>query len=165
MVTVATTPSNAELKCPKCGYPLANLPTRTCPECGSAFEPAAVLKWHARHGCRRRWFISLAVMACVLYAPFSWLLWIEYPWSAYHWLWFRMWPILPGLPSTILLRSLGMRWPDWVEMIVMGLLTALLLLILTWLGSRGRWWLIITALIALALSCYNGWIGHILFNL
>lgn len=35
------------LRCPECRYPLVGLPTHRCPECGTAFEMADVVKpWH-----------------------------------------------------------------------------------------------------------------------
>lgn len=37
MDTVEPPPSDTGLKCPKCGYNLTALTTRTCPECGETF--------------------------------------------------------------------------------------------------------------------------------
>lgn len=158
-------PALTDLACPKCGYALHGLPTHTCPECGLNFDPE-VLRWRVRYRRRRAWLFSLAIMAFALYSPFSWLLWIDYPLSDYHWFWLRLWPILPGLPATILLRSvMTSHMPEWMEMVCMGLVSAVLLLFCTWLGARGRWWLVITAAIVLALSCFNGWVGYQLFQL
>lgn len=151
--------------CPECGYALTGLPTRTCPECGFNFDPT-VLKWRSRHAQRRRWLVSLMVMAFALYAPFGWLLWGDIWSDSQHQLWLALWPILPGLPATILLRHfMQPQWPQWAEMVAMGVFTALLLLLFTWLGTRGKRWLIITAIIVFALSCYNGWVGYMLFRM
>jgi hypothetical protein len=160
---VAKSLSNDDLKCPKCGYALAGLSTRICPECGVEFSPALIERANRRRR-RRQWLIALAVTAFAIYSPFSWLLWIDYPWSDYHWFWLRMWPILPGLPATILLRFVA-SMPEWAEMTCMAVLTALALLLLTWLGARGRRWLIIVAILAFALSSCNGWIGYVLFRI
>lgn len=154
-----------QLECPHCGYALAGLPSRTCPECGSAFDPATVQR-HLRRSRRRRWLLSAALMAFVMYAPFSWLLFIHYPWNHERWLWVKLWPILPGLPATLMLRlTFDARLPEWMEFTSMGLLTLFALLLFTWLGTRGKWWLIITAMLALAGACWNGWIGYQLFYL
>lgn len=105
-------------------------------------------------------------MAIAMYAPFSWLLFIDYPWSAYRRQWLHMWPILPGLPATILLRlASSARVPDWVEMTCMGVFAAAALLLFTWLGSRGIRWLIITAILVLAGSSYLAWVAYILFRM
>jgi hypothetical protein len=157
--------ATADRTCPKCGFALKGLTTAICPECGVEFTPA-LLERARRRQRRRRWLISLAIMAFAMYAPFSWLVWTGYPWGDYHWQWLRMWPILPGLPATILLRAfVRPDWPQWAEEIGMGVLTALLLLLFTWVGTRGRRWLIITAIIVFALSCYNGWVGYALFRM
>ncbi len=155
----------ADPTCPQCGYALAGLSRRTCPECGFNFDPV-VLLWRQRSARRRGWLLALAIMAFAMYAPFSWLLFIDYPWNDYHWLWLRMWPILPGLPATILLRFVTHdRLPDWGEFVCMGIFAFAALLLFAWLGTRGKWWLIMTAIIVLALSCYNGWVGYMLFQL
>jgi hypothetical protein len=161
MRRLASIASNlAAALCPKCDYALTGLAGSICPECGVECTPALLER--AR---RRRRVTALAVMACAMYAPFSWLLWIDYPWSGYHWLWLRMGPILPGLPATILLRIFGWRMPESIEMLCMVAFTALALLLFTWLGSRSRRWLIVTAIVVFALSCYNGWVGYILFRI
>lgn len=155
--------ASAELQCPNCGYALVGLPSRICPECGFNVDPV-VVQWRKRSVLRRNWLLSLCLMAFAMYAPFSWLLVINHPWDAYRWLWVRMWPILPGLPATILLRSVA-RLPEWAEMICMGAFAFALLGLFTWLGARSKRWLIITAAAILALSCCNGWVGYLLFQL
>ncbi len=157
--------ASAHLRCPNCQYSLVGLPSRVCPECGLNLDPV-VVRWRTRTVRRRHWWLSLNVMAFAMYAPFGWLLFIDYPWNSYHWLWVRMWPILPGLPATILLRSfLRLRLPDWAEMMCMGVFALSLLGLFTWLGTRGKRWLIFTAAAGLALSCCNGWVGYLLFQL
>ena len=54
---------------------------------------------------RRHWLaIAFLVVAFILYAPHGWLLFADYQWNEHHWLWMRLWPILPGLPATLLTR-------------------------------------------------------------
>ena len=38
----------------------------------------------------------LLVLFC-LYAPYAWLVLIDYPWDSYRWQWIKMWPVLPGI--------------------------------------------------------------------
>lgn len=155
----------ADLKCPKCGYALAGLPTRTCPECGFNFDPV-VLKWRIAHARRRRWLHSAAVIAFAMYAPFSWVLWIDEPWNSQRWLWIRIWPILPGISPTALINSAAhVRMSDGVMFLLMGAITLAALLQFSWLGSRGKRWLVITATIVFALSCCNAWVGYQLYRL
>ena len=126
----------------------------------------ALIERSRRLASRRRWLLSALVMVFVFYAPFSWLLWADVWTDSQHLLWLALWPILPGLPATILLRfTLPQQLPDWAEFTCMGLFAFAALLFFTWLGARGRWWLIIAAIIALALSSYNGWVGYILFRI
>lgn len=155
----------ADLKCPTCGYALTGLSRRTCPECGQAFDMSTIHR-ATRAARRRRWMISGLVMALAMYLPFSWLLWGDVWGESHHDLWLMLWPILPGLPTMMLLRVFGAQSsPQWVEFLCMGLFTLAAGMLFTWLGSRGRWWLVATALIVFVLSCYNGWVGYVLFRL
>jgi hypothetical protein len=165
MSRMAAALAYANLKCPQCGYALTGLSRRTCPECGGAFDMSTIE--HARRReRRRRWLVSALIMAAAIYLPFSWLLWGGVWTDSQHWLWLTLWPILPGLPVTILLRfALHHQLPEWGEFVCMGLFTLAVLMLVTWLGTRGRWWLVSTAVIVFALSCFNGWIGYVLFQL
>ena len=80
---------------------------------------------------------SFGVAAVCLYLPFAWLLVMDYPWSAYRLSWLKLWPILPGfvagaLPGPLLYSS---HLPYELE--TMAGATLLLLVGLTWLGTRG----------------------------
>jgi hypothetical protein len=162
-------PSNslplAGLNCPKCGYDLGGLRERVCPECGGAFDPAAIRRRH-RRARRRRWLISMAIMTIVLYAPYSWLLLIEYPWNEYRWFWIRMWPGLPLLlPGSLLSRRLfDVDVDEGIGLVVLIAMGVSLMLGLSWLGTRGRRILTITAVIVLTLSSLNAWCVYQVFR-
>jgi len=144
------------LRCLKCGYDLAGLLANTCPECGTTFDPAALPGLLRRRG-RRRWIVALASLLLVLYAPYSWLLWIDYPWSEYRWLWIKLWP---GLPMMLPVSIIGRRWLGFEPDEGCGLLLTIgmsvgLWLGLSWIGARGTRRLILIAAIVLALSMLN----------
>jgi hypothetical protein len=104
---------------------------------------------------------TLAVMVFCLHAPFTWVVLIDYSWSSYRWSWVRLWPVLPGLlPASVLHRA-----PDWIGLTVMGLVTAGLLALTTWIGRRGPATLRITAAVVLALSIANASIAYVLYRM
>jgi hypothetical protein len=91
-----------------------------------------------------------------LYAPFSWLLWINYPWSTYRTGWLRLSPILPGFVPGVLSSYLHrvLMFPT------MGLAALVLLVGLTWLGARGRIPLAVAAIVALMVSIPSAWVAY-----
>jgi hypothetical protein len=91
--------------------------------------------------------------------PFGWLL-LDYPWSAYRLHWLKLWPILPGfVPGAALFHP-----HDALEFTTMGVTTLVLLAGLTWLGSRGRYWLALAAGIALLVSVPSAWFAYAAFR-
>jgi hypothetical protein len=157
MASTKNTPLRFEgLRCPQCEYDLSGLSESVCPECGAAFDPAT-LPGLLRHRRRRRWIASLAIMFLALYAPYSWLLWINYPWSEYRWLWIKMWP---GLPMILPITLTSRRWLDikpdeGAGLALMIGLSVVLWLGLSWLGARRTRLLPALASIVLTLSILN----------
>ena len=114
-----------------------------------------------------RWWrvgTALAAVAVCLYAPFAWLVLIDYPWNAYRLSWLKLWPILPGflpgvLPGPLLYHS---HLPYEFE--TMAVTTVVLLVGLTWLGSRSRGGLAAAAGIALAIAVPTAAIAYAVFR-
>ncbi len=101
-----------------------------------------------------RWLSSVGTVVICLYAPFSWVLWINYP--RISWFWLRLWPILPGFVPGML-----SSYPDRILMFpTMGLAALVLLVALTWLGARGRVPLAVAAIVALMISMPSAWIAY-----
>ncbi len=145
-------PRAARLRCPHCSYALVGLSELRCPECGEPFDPQ-VLARPASGRCKAL-VRSLAVMLICLYPPYAWLLLADHPWSPYRWQWVKSWPVLPGLlPGGVLFRGSSTA----IKYTAMGVFTAVLLVGLTWLGSRSRRLLLIVVVIVLALSALNSW--------
>jgi hypothetical protein len=155
-----TTPSLSfkGLRCPKCRYDLSGLATPQCPECGSTFTHEMIRQAERRARWRQR-LIAAFVMFVVMYAPYAWLLIIDYPWSDYRLSGIIMWPGLPVLiPVHALGRAIG--FPDLNEIpgkIVLDVVGLASWFLLAWIGSRGRKRLIIIALVVLTLSLLNSW--------
>ena len=108
---------------------------------------------------------SLAVVATSLYAPFGWLLWIDYPWGGgYRLFWLKMWPILPGFLAGILPGALVFHRHLPYEMRVMGATTLLLLAGLTWLGASRERRLAMAAFLALLVSLPSAIVAYEVFR-
>jgi hypothetical protein len=151
--------------CPSCGYALRGLAGGTCPECGEELSQALFEKARRRHKRHRR-LVALAIIGFIMYVPHAWLVLIDHPWDQQRWLWLGLWPVLPGLPASLLDRFvLGLRLPDWLDFVTMGAFAAGELLLLSWLGSRSKRWLIGVSLVALPPSIYLGIVSHALFHL
>jgi hypothetical protein len=148
----------AGLRCPKCRYDLSGLSTPQCPECGTSFTPELLRKAERRARWRKR-VIAALVMFVVMYAPYSWLLFIDYPWSDYRVSWIIMWP---GLPVLLPLHALGraIGFPDFNEIfgkIVLDVIGLAFWMLLARISSHGRRRLIVLAGAVLALSLLNSW--------
>ncbi|MBM4107499.1 MAG: hypothetical protein FJ255_01580 [Phycisphaerae bacterium] len=97
---------------------------------------------------QRRWACSAT--AAALYLPFTWVLWIDYPWTDYRWLWVKMLPVLPGLlPSRLIV---GHAAPEWVLFTLAGVLSGAALASAGWLAGRSRAWLVGVTIAGLAYS-------------
>jgi len=162
---MAAPQSSADRTCPKCGYALKGLSSAVCPECGVEFTPALALRAQ-RRARRRRWLIAFLVVAIIMYAPHAWLLFIDHPWDEHHWLWMRLWPILPGLPATLLERFVfKVDLPEWGEFVSMGVFTLIALLLFTWIASRGKPALVAVIILVTPPSIYLGLASHSLFRM
>ena len=133
------------LHCPKCAYDLTALTVNRCPECGSAFDPAALRREQAIR--RPRWWIALiAVLACA-YGPFA--TWIPFQ---EHVEWFMLWPVLAGFFFGALLHPRGL-----LEFIVMGAATVLIVGGSWHLATRCWWALVRVCTLLLAWTSFNAW--------
>ena len=113
----------------------------------------------------RRMATAFAVSAACLWLPFSWLIFINYPWNNYHLYWLKLWPILPGLiPVGLPAHMMNMHPAQSLGFIAMGITTLLLLIGFTWLGSRGWIWLIVAALIELSITIPSAFSAYALFR-
>jgi hypothetical protein len=109
---------------------------------------------------RLRFRESFFLIAACLYAPFSWLLLIDYGWGDYRWQWLRLWPILPGfLPGAFFLHG-----NDTLEFTAWAATTFVLLFGLSWLGTRGTVGLAVALVVALAISVPSAYIAYALFR-
>jgi hypothetical protein len=99
---------------------------------------------------QKRRLVLLAILYCA-YSPYLWLL-SGYPWDDYRWGWIGMWPVLPGLlPGAYFFHATN----ETLEMACMGLAAVLFVAIATAVAARGKWFLVGTSLVVLALSILN----------
>lgn len=102
----------------------------------------------------------LAALLVCAYAPYAWLLGMDYPWSEYRWLWFKMWPILLGLlPRFIVPHTTAAE-----GLAIMAAATGLILALAIWSARRSRRALFITAGVLLTLSLLNSWGAYRIFR-
>ena len=104
----------------------------------------------------------LLVLVC-LYAPYAWLVLIDYPWDSYRWLWIKLWLLLPGV--LVHLSQTIHRLPDWLGFLIMGAVTCGIVALSTVLAARSKRLAIIVSIIVGLLSCANSWISYRLFLL
>jgi hypothetical protein len=104
----------------------------------------------------------LMVLVC-LYAPYAWLVLIDYPWDGYRWLWIKLWLVLPGILVPFIQPI--HRLPDWMGFIIMGVVTCVIVALSTVLAARSKGSAIIVSIIVGLLSCANSWISYRLFLL
>ncbi len=107
----------------------------------------------------RRRLGSLGIVLLCLYAPFSWLLFIDYPRSAYRWYWLAMWPVLPGFLAGVKFHS-----SEPLELTVMGLATAVAIGLLTYVGTLGVWGRVASIVLALAISVPTAMMSYLVFR-
>src|SRR3954451_5059737 len=102
----------------------------------------------------------LPALVC-LYAPYAWLVLMNYPWDSYRWYWIKTWPVPPGIlvhaNQTIHLL------PDWIGYLIMAAVTAGIFASITILAVRSRRSAIIVSVIVGLLSSANSWIAYQLF--
>lgn len=151
--------------CPICGYALMQTVKTTCPECGTQITADILLRAQTRT-MRRRWLLAMIVVGIVMYAPHSWLLWMDYPWNEHRMHWLRLAPLLPGLPAALLLRlQTNIALPEWAEYSCMAICTIVMLVLFSWLASRSRRWFISTLLLLIPPAIYLGVLTHAIFRL
>jgi hypothetical protein len=98
--------TDSSLRCPTCGYCLDGLPANRCPECGTEFDPAAILaapRTPSASESLARWVYGFNA-ACLL-ASLVLLMWVGSPMAA---LIFGLWAGLPYLTcagATYVLRD------------------------------------------------------------
>lgn len=102
----------------------------------------------------------LLVLVC-LYAPYSWLVLMNYPWNGYRWHWVKMWPVLPGI--LVHVNQTIHLLPDWIGYLIMGVVTGLIVTLITMLAARSRRSAIIVFFIVGLVSSVNSWISYQLF--
>jgi hypothetical protein len=100
------------------------------------------------------------VLVC-LYAPYAWLVLIDYPWDGYRWLWIKMWLMLPGI-LVLLNRGIHLL-PDWAGFLIMGLVACGIVALSTFLAARSKRSAIIVSIIVGLVSSANSWISYRLF--
>lgn len=107
---------------------------------GSTFIPG--FEWFDKLGWRAR----ACVLAAAMYAPYGWLLVMNYPWNEYRWMWIKMWLALPCLvPSMLLRRLISIELDDLVSVLVMSLVAVGSVVMLTqFTKNRGKWMVIAT---------------------
>jgi hypothetical protein len=105
---------------------------------------------------------SLLVLVC-LYAPYVWLVLIDYSWNSYRWQWIKMWLVLPGILVHII-QAIHLL-PDWMGFLIMGAVTCGIVALSTILAARSKRSAIIVSIIVGLLSCANSWITYKLFLL
>jgi len=102
---------------------------------------------------------SFAWIAICLYAPFAWVLLIDYPWNGYQWMWVKMLPVLPGF-----LIGIAFHPHDAAMFVAMGVATLAMLVAGTLLGRRGRLALCIVASVAFAVSAASSFFADVAFR-
>ena len=133
-------------RCPRCGYERRDDASR-CPECGLDADVAA--DWRRRGTPRSRWRRSIIATAILLWGPQTWVILMPGAWHGYRLSWIKMFPILPGLLPSLLVRRFGSD-SDALMFVVATIITLLLAGTAIWIASRGLWRLImIEALLAL----------------
>ena len=117
-------------------------------------------RWlEADEGRWRNRLFAFGITVLCLYGPFSWLLFISYSWNSYRMTWLMLWPILPGL-----IAGLPFHPRSSVEFPVMALATLILVVFLTYIGSKGIVGRIASAAIALAISVPTAMLAYTLFR-
>jgi hypothetical protein len=108
----------------------------------------------------RRWLAAFLTAIAVLYAPFGWLLVIDYPWDHYHFYWLKMWCILPGLLAGLPFHN---HDEPLVEFCIMGVATLVLIGLLTLMGSASRAWLVAESTVGLIFAIGTSAVAYRLF--
>ena len=111
-------------------------------------------------GRGRRVILAFTTVSLALYAPFAWLLQLDFATKSYHFQWLCMWPILPGLVAGIPLKR---HYDDPGLIAGSGIAAAIFLIVLTSVGARFRLGLPIALAVALVISIPTSFLSHWLF--
>ena len=106
---------------------------------------------------------SLVLIVAVVYLPYAWILSLNFVSIDYHWHWFKMWPILPGL----LISHMGLRLhqsPDYVSSAVSALVSLGIIWTAVWLAQRNVWWQVGISIGLLAASALSSFVCYALFR-
>lgn len=109
-----------------------------------------------RSATKRDWLKALGMVAACSYLPFAWILFTSYPWGSYRLTWLAIWPVLPGLFSSLFVAP---AWRLWC----MGATTMAWFALNTLLASRGRWQFELSRILCLATACVSSVVAHSLF--
>lgn len=109
----------------------------------------------------RRGLLTFAAVFIALYAPFAWLLYLDFTTNNYHFQWLCLWPVLPGLVAGLPFKA----WYDDPGLIVAsGAATLLCLALLTLVGTRYRSGLVIAVVVASVISIPTSFLSWWLFR-
>ncbi len=115
-----------------------------------------------REGNRgRRLILAFATVAIALYAPFAWLIQLDFTSNSYHYQWLRIWPILPGFLAGVPLKRV---YDDAGLFVGSGIATAILLILLTIIGTRFRYGLLLATAVALVVSIPTSLLAYWVFR-
>jgi hypothetical protein len=123
----------------------------------------------------------VALCVAAFYLPYAWLLFVEglWPWNApqwtwtqpgitpwawtpHHWLWIKLWPVLPGLiPSMLASSAVGTgRLTDWLEFLIGAVVTALFFGATCRAALRGGRCTTVTLGVTFLISCALSWLAY-----
>lgn len=143
--------------CPRCRYDLSGQVGPRCPECGCLIREALA---HRARWCS--WWISLGAVAVAMYGPYGWLLLqIGNEDASYLRTWLGMWPGLPALIVAIPARPLGYG----VCLTLMIVCSLGMLVGLSTLARRGRWWFTVIVAGTFVVMCVQSWVAYGLFRM
>jgi hypothetical protein len=123
----------------------------------------------------------VALCVAAFYLPYAWLLFIEglwpwngpqwawtqlgitpWTWTPHHWLYIKLWPVLPGLVPTMVFNAwVGIgRLSDWIEFLIGGLVSAAMIAGVVWAACRGGRWTAATLGATFVVSCLFSWMAY-----
>ncbi len=98
------------------------------------------------------WAKTIGLLSAVVYAPYTWLLFKDWPWSSHHWGWIQSWP---GLPAMRVRTRFWTQFEWETEVALMYATTAVVLGVLSLIARRSKRAFWATLSIALVYSLLN----------
>lgn len=148
--------------CEQCGYVLHGLREPICPECGTPFDPSKpqrIREW-------KRWLLTAGILFILTYAPYGWLVTMDYQWSEYRWFWIKSWLALPlFLPGFYFRSFTGIEFDEPLPLAIMTALNLLIILGLGRLAMRDWLWFISIAALIVLFSIFNSFGTYHLFRM